>query len=267
MDGMASEHSAKAGGPVRGRSPTHVGSRPLSSDEPEDAGTHALRLIASQRAPHLLRPRSVLSGDRHPERAAHDPGTNARTEPVGDQAQPIEGARYIAEHIPGRSWLNCPATMRCLGWATRRRCSTSSTRSSAGAPMGRGGRSAPRHGAVHGHRRVHGASRLLRRCGVGLSGSRPTMTSADAKSIRAGGRYVTSTGDGLLATFRRASDRGALRRLDPRSDPDLGLEIRAGVHTGEIEFVGNEVRGIAVHIAARVMALAGTVRDRSCPRR
>jgi len=39
---------------------------------------------------------------------------------------------------------------------------------------------------------------------------------------------------------------------------ELGIEIRAGVHTGEIEFVGDEVRGIAVHLAARVMALAGS---------
>ncbi len=38
---------------------------------------------------------------------------------------------------------------------------------------------------------------------------------------------------------------------------DLGIEIRAGVHTGEVEHVGNDIRGIAVHIGARVGALAG----------
>jgi len=37
----------------------------------------------------------------------------------------------------------------------------------------------------------------------------------------------------------------------------LGIEVRAGVHTGEVELVGDRVRGIAVHIAARVAALAG----------
>jgi class 3 adenylate cyclase len=37
----------------------------------------------------------------------------------------------------------------------------------------------------------------------------------------------------------------------------VGLEVRAGVHTGEVEFAGREVRGIAVHIGARVMSLAG----------
>jgi class 3 adenylate cyclase len=38
---------------------------------------------------------------------------------------------------------------------------------------------------------------------------------------------------------------------------DLGLEIRAGVHTGEIELMDGDIGGIAVHIAARVAALAG----------
>jgi class 3 adenylate cyclase len=50
---------------------------------------------------------------------------------------------------------------------------------------------------------------------------------------------------------------------------DLGIELRAGVHTGEVELVGPAVRGLAVHLAARITALAGpgevlassTVRD------
>jgi len=37
---------------------------------------------------------------------------------------------------------------------------------------------------------------------------------------------------------------------------DLGLSVRVGVHTGELEYVGEDVRGLAVHTAARVMALA-----------
>ena len=41
----------------------------------------------------------------------------------------------------------------------------------------------------------------------------------------------------------------------------LGIEIRSGCHTGEIELAGDDVRGIAVHIGARVAALAGAVGD------
>jgi class 3 adenylate cyclase len=42
-----------------------------------------------------------------------------------------------------------------------------------------------------------------------------------------------------------------------RSTRAIGIEIRVGVHTGEIELVGDDVRGITVHTAARVLALAG----------
>ena len=71
------------------------------------------------------------------------------------------------------------------------------------------------------------------------------------------GREIETTGDGFLATFdgpARAircavAIRGAVRALD--------LEIRAGLHTGEIELMDNKIGGIAVHIAARVASLAG----------
>ena len=48
-----------------------------------------------------------------------------------------------------------------------------------------------------------------------------------------------------------------MRERDRGGGPLLGLEIRAGVHTGEVELVGDDIRGLAVHIAARIAALAG----------
>jgi class 3 adenylate cyclase len=71
------------------------------------------------------------------------------------------------------------------------------------------------------------------------------------------GREVKTTGDGLLAIFD--SPTRALRCAVEmtRSVRTIGLEIRAGLHTGEIELVGDDVRGIAVHTAARILALAG----------
>ena len=71
------------------------------------------------------------------------------------------------------------------------------------------------------------------------------------------GREVTTTGDGFLAVFdgpTRAVRSGVAMA---RSARDMGLPIRVGVHTGEVEFVGGNVRGVAVHTAARVMSLAG----------
>jgi class 3 adenylate cyclase len=71
------------------------------------------------------------------------------------------------------------------------------------------------------------------------------------------GTVVNYTGDGVLATFD-----GPARAIECATSirdavHQLGLEIRAGLHTGEIEIVDDDVAGIAVHIAARVMALAG----------
>jgi pimeloyl-ACP methyl ester carboxylesterase len=71
------------------------------------------------------------------------------------------------------------------------------------------------------------------------------------------GREIGTTGDGFLATFDGPARgiRCALAAGD--SLQPLGIAIRAGLHTGEIELMGDDVGGIAVHIAARVAALAG----------
>jgi class 3 adenylate cyclase len=75
------------------------------------------------------------------------------------------------------------------------------------------------------------------------------------------GREVNTTGDGFLSTFdgpARAVECACAIRDAARQ---LGLEVRSGVHTGEVEVRGDDVAGIAVHIAARVAARAepGTV--------
>src|SRR5262245_19660300 len=71
------------------------------------------------------------------------------------------------------------------------------------------------------------------------------------------GREVTTTGDGFLAVFDGATNAVRCGVLMARAARDVGLPIRVGVHTGEVEFIGGEVRGVAVHTAARVMSLAG----------
>ncbi|MCI0635726.1 MAG: adenylate/guanylate cyclase domain-containing protein [Actinobacteria bacterium] len=71
------------------------------------------------------------------------------------------------------------------------------------------------------------------------------------------GREVDTAGDGFLATFDGPARAIRCAVGVTGSVRELGLEIRAGVHTGEVELVGDDVRGIAVHIGARVSALAG----------
>ncbi|HEX2626508.1 MAG TPA: dihydrofolate reductase family protein [Candidatus Limnocylindrales bacterium] len=92
---------------------------------------------------------------------------------------------------------------------------------------------------------------------------------ARAEIKRWGGEFVKSTGDGVMARFdaptravRAALAMGAAARR-------LGVEVRAGIHTGEVEVRGADLGGIGVHIASRVLAAAGpgqavvtrTVRD------
>jgi class 3 adenylate cyclase len=92
---------------------------------------------------------------------------------------------------------------------------------------------------------------------------------ANAAVEAAGGRLVSSTGDGILAVFDGPSDAISCGRQVALLMQTLGLKVRAGVHTGEVELRGADVGGIGVHLAARVAALAGpdeilvsrTVRD------
>ena len=96
-----------------------------------------------------------------------------------------------------------------------------------------------------------------------------TTSSPEDHIDRFRGKCVKTTGDGVLATFDgpgRAIRCALAIRDDVRS---LGIDVRAGLHCGEVELRGDDVGGIAVHIGARVAAIAkpgqvlvsSTVRD------
>ena len=74
---------------------------------------------------------------------------------------------------------------------------------------------------------------------------------------RFGGREIDTAGDGFLATFDSPARAIRCAESTAHAIHGMGLEMRAGIHTGEIELVADKVRGIAVHIGARVAALAG----------
>ena len=86
---------------------------------------------------------------------------------------------------------------------------------------------------------------------------------------RFGGREVNTAGDGFVATFDSPLRAIESARFAVDGVKSIGLEIRAGIHTGEIEIAGEDIQGIAVHIGARIGAIAGagevlvssTVRD------
>src|SRR5262249_31127293 len=74
---------------------------------------------------------------------------------------------------------------------------------------------------------------------------------------RFAGREVDTAGDGFLATFDGPARAIRCAVAIRESMGPLGLSVRAGLHTGECEIVDGKVGGIAVHIGARVAALAG----------
>jgi class 3 adenylate cyclase len=86
---------------------------------------------------------------------------------------------------------------------------------------------------------------------------------------QAGGRYIKSTGDGALCELASPARAVESAQALCAAATGLGIQLRAGVHTGECDRLGDDLAGLAVHIGARVCALAGpgevavsrTVRD------
>jgi class 3 adenylate cyclase len=91
----------------------------------------------------------------------------------------------------------------------------------------------------------------------------------DELTKRFDGTVVKSTGDGHLATFDGPTQAIRCAEALQTNAESLGIEIRAGIHTGECELLDSDIGGIAVHIAARILGQAGageilvshTVRD------
>jgi class 3 adenylate cyclase len=77
-----------------------------------------------------------------------------------------------------------------------------------------------------------------------------------AELTRFGGREVSTTGDGFFAAFDRPVSAVRCAQAMVLAVSPLGIQIRAGVHTGEVEVRGRDLGGLAVHIAARVAASA-----------
>jgi class 3 adenylate cyclase len=82
------------------------------------------------------------------------------------------------------------------------------------------------------------------------------FTAAQGAVASHGGEIVKSLGDGVLATFTGPAHAVRCASALIADTKAMGLELRAGVHTGEVARSGDDVAGVAVHIAARIMALA-----------
>jgi class 3 adenylate cyclase len=172
------------------------------------------------------------------------------------QVIPIEHARYLTEHIPRARLVELPGADVSIIWETPELVLDQVEE------------------FVTGVRRIAEPTRVLaavlftdivgsteQAARLGDRRWRQLLDIHDELAARlvqeAGGRLVKTTGDGILATFDGPA-RGIRCAAEFRDElRGMGLQLRAGIHAGEVELRDGDVGGIAVHIAARVMAAAG----------
>jgi pimeloyl-ACP methyl ester carboxylesterase len=186
-----------------------------------------------------------------------------------DDTAPVQNGRYLADHIPGARYLEVDGADHAPWFTEPDRIATEIEE------LLTGSHAAPAQS--------HRALRTVLFTDIVASTERAAATGDERwravlqrfgeitaeLTQRFGGAVVKSTGDGHLATFDGPTQ--AIRCAEAlRADAEtLGIEIRAGIHTGECELLDADIGGIAVHIAARILgqAAAGeilvsrTVRD------
>jgi class 3 adenylate cyclase/alpha-beta hydrolase superfamily lysophospholipase len=204
----------------------------------------ATRLIDATRQVDV---RSVLSSIAAPTLIVHH---------TAHRLWPVEGARYLAEHIADAQLVELPGE---IGTNPARDQTTVTELIEE---------------FITGNRRPREIDRVLKTvlftdivdstARVAKMGDRRWRELLDEheRSVRATleqfrGVAVNTTGDGFFATFDSPARAIECARALIADAERLGIEIRAGIHTGECEVRGDDLAGIAVHIGARVGAMAG----------
>jgi class 3 adenylate cyclase len=190
----------------------------------------------------------------------------SRTE--GSQIDLVEHGRYLSEHIEGARFVTF-AGPDLLPWAGEFDSMVDEIEE-----------------FVTGQRSVHAATRLLatvlftdivdstvRAAAAGDQQWRGVLDEFDVNVqrllARHDGTLVKNTGDGILARFATPAQGVRCAAAMVQTARSSGLELRAGLHAGEVELRGDDIGGLAVHIASRISAMAapgevlvtGTVRD------
>jgi class 3 adenylate cyclase/pimeloyl-ACP methyl ester carboxylesterase len=191
--------------------------------------------------------RSVLSSIQAPTLILHRAENRHYRAPMG---------RYLAEHIPGSKYVELPGSDWYPPFVNSEPVLDEIEEFLTGAPP------APaldRILATVLFTDIVNSTDLAARLGdqrwLELRAAHDRLVRTELNRYR--GNEVTTTGDGFVATFD-----GPARAVKCASDiaggvRSLGMKVRAGLHCGEVEIQDGQIAGIAVHIAARVMALAG----------
>ena len=166
-----------------------------------------------------------------------------------------DGSRFMGEHIPGARVVELPGNDHLPWEGDQDALLDEIERFLTGVREDVRAGPRARHASVHRHRRLHGEGGGARRPRLERPAHQaPSPRARAARSLsRPRGRHGRRR---RLRDVRRPGARGPVRLGDRGSAQALGLEVRAGVHTGEVEQADGGVRGIAVHIAARIAAAA-----------
>jgi class 3 adenylate cyclase len=174
---------------------------------------------------------------------------------TGDRMVPVAHGRYLAEHIDGARMVELPGTDH-FWWTEGADRFLEETEE-----------------FLTGTRSVVEADRVLasvlftdivdstrRAVDLGDQEWRRLLNRHDALTQREverhGGRLIKLTGDGVLATFDGPARSVRCARAISDGVQALGIELRAGVHTGEVELRGEDIAGVGVNIASRIEGLA-----------
>lgn len=175
---------------------------------------------------------------------------------VDNQFVEVGHSRYMAEQIPGAHYVELPGADHVISIGGADQVAEEIEEFLTGA---RRGRDAERRLATILISDLVGSTE--RAAELGDAGWRDVIDQHDRKLREIvqqhGGNVVKSTGDGVLAVLEGPGP--AIRCAQAIIDrlAEVGLEVRCGIHTGEIEFRDDDIGGLGVHLAARVAGLAG----------
>jgi class 3 adenylate cyclase len=175
---------------------------------------------------------------------------------VGDRVNSVDHGRYLTEHIPGSRWVELPGEDFVVWAGDTEAIAEEIEEFLTGA---RTGAEPTRVVATVMFTDVVGSTARARSLG---DRAWADLLEAHNQRVRGalrriGGREIDTAGDGFLASFTSPTSAIRCARAAIESVHEIGVDIRVGIHTGECEVVGDKLRGIAVHIGARVAAKAG----------